>query len=79
MYTTELFTPGARYHKAAGKERNPLTGDIRFTPQHTLVVTQTNDEGVAFDLDGKPGALAYGDFVRLARKTIANGATFFPA
>lgn len=76
--TVGLAVSGARYHKPASTYKK-LFGGIGYHREQNLRVIDSDSETVTFNHDGKIDSMDRATFLRLARKSIAAGAQFFPA
>ena len=70
---------GDRFFKAAGSYKNVWGYRNKF-PNRTIVVEKIVDEQVLYGYNGSTRVWAkMEDFVRMAKNTVKNGASFFPA
>jgi len=72
-----LYSPlvGDRFYKPAATYRNMITGQIFEIPDKRAEVTMTDGRHVVCIINGLEYELSMKEFIRLAKKTLANGAT----
>ncbi len=66
---------GDHLHKPAGTRQSALDADPVPTREHNAKVTMVGPGHVVSMIDGREYTLPTGDFIFLAEKTLANGAT----
>jgi hypothetical protein len=66
---------GDRFYKPAGIYKNPITGEKKPTPEQSAEVTMVSPGHVVAMINGLEYTLPRGEFIKLALKTLDNGAT----
>lgn len=77
LTAADEYTPvaGDRFHRPAGEYYDPTTGTKRAFPEHNATVKEVRDSFVTCEVDGRMMHLAESIFIKLAKNTLAHGAT----